>query len=261
MRWRRSSPRRRGATSTSCRARAWRRAAFAARSAPRSPRCSRAPARARQPVGPSTGLRQDHRRRSATSRACSRCNDQARRLRPISGVAQGRPEQLNHLILLQDWRPTQQFRDELLRQFFGAGAMVFGFALAGALIFSRRMSRPLREIAAAAQDIAAGNWARQVPVSGSAEATDVAVAFNGMTHQPAARAGAAAARRVSRSPDAAAEPRAVHGSPAARDHAPDAPSRVHLRGAVRRSRSLQDRQRQPRPSRRRPAAARDRAAG
>jgi diguanylate cyclase (GGDEF)-like protein len=93
----------------------------------------------------------------------------------------GPDDQRNRLILLQDWRPIQQFRDELLRQFFGAGAMVFGFALAGALLFSRRMSRPLREIAAAAKDIAAGNWARQVPVSGSAEATDVAVAFNGMT--------------------------------------------------------------------------------
>jgi predicted signal transduction protein with EAL and GGDEF domain len=92
-----------------------------------------------------------------------------------------RPAQLDHLILLQDWRPTQQFRDELLRQFFGAGAMVFGFALAGGLLFSRRMSRPLREIAAAAKDIAAGNWARQVPIAGSAEATDVAAAFNDMT--------------------------------------------------------------------------------
>ena len=99
-----------------------------------------------------------------------------------SGVAQGGPGgELDHLILLQDWRPTQQFRDELLRQFFGAGAMVFGFALAGGLLFSRRMSRPLREVAAAAKDIAAGNWARQVPIAGSAEATDVAAAFNDMT--------------------------------------------------------------------------------
>jgi len=132
------------------------------------------------PVDPSTGLRTiggDRYVEGMFPLLNDRPVDSAR----SSGVAQGRPEQLNHLILLQDWRPTQQFRDELLRQFFGAGAMVFGFALAGALIFSRRMSRPLREIAAAAQDIAAGNWARQVPVSGSAEATDVAVAFNGMT--------------------------------------------------------------------------------
>jgi predicted signal transduction protein with EAL and GGDEF domain len=132
------------------------------------------------PVDPSTGLRTiggDRYVEGMFPLLNDRRFDSAR----SSGVAQGNPEQLNHLILLQDWRPTQQFRDALRRQFFGAGAMVFGFALAGALLFSRRMSRPLREIAAAAQDIAAGNWARQVPVSGSAEATDVAVAFNGMT--------------------------------------------------------------------------------
>ena len=90
-------------------------------------------------------------------------------------------DDLDHLILLQNWRPTQQFRDALRRQFFGAGAIVFAFALAGGLVFSRRMSRPLREIAAAAKDIAAGNWARQVPVGGSAEATTMAAAFNDMT--------------------------------------------------------------------------------
>ena len=132
------------------------------------------------PVDPSTGLRTiggDRYVEGMFPLLNDRPFDSAR----SNGVAQGNPEQLNHLILLQDWRPTQQFRDALRRQFFGAGAMVFGFALAGALLFSRRMSRPLREIAAAAQDIAAGNWARQVPVSGSAEATDVAVAFNGMT--------------------------------------------------------------------------------
>jgi predicted signal transduction protein with EAL and GGDEF domain len=90
-------------------------------------------------------------------------------------------DNLDHLVLLQNWRPTQQFRDDLLTQFFSAGAIVFAFALAGGLVFSRRMSRPLKEIAAAAKDIAAGNWARQVPVGGSAEATTMAVAFNDMT--------------------------------------------------------------------------------
>jgi predicted signal transduction protein with EAL and GGDEF domain len=90
-------------------------------------------------------------------------------------------DDLDHLILLQNWQPTQQFRDALRTQFVGAGAIVFAFALAGGLLFSRRMSRPLREIAAAAKDIAEGNWARQVPIGGSAEATTMAAAFNDMT--------------------------------------------------------------------------------
>jgi predicted signal transduction protein with EAL and GGDEF domain len=90
-------------------------------------------------------------------------------------------ERLDRLVLLQDWRPTQRFLDELERQFLWAGAIIFAIALAGGLAFSRRMSRPLMNIAAAAKDIADGNWARQVPVGGSAEAITMAVAFNGMS--------------------------------------------------------------------------------
>src|SRR6185436_15091597 len=48
-------------------------------------------------------------------------------------------------------------------------------------LFSRRTSRPLEDLAAAAKDIAAGNFTRQVPVSGSAEAATMALAFNEMS--------------------------------------------------------------------------------
>jgi predicted signal transduction protein with EAL and GGDEF domain len=87
----------------------------------------------------------------------------------------------NRLVLLQDWAPTQQFEDELRRQFLRAGAVIFVLALAGGIALSRRMSRPLREIAAAAGDIAAGNWDRRVPVGGDAEASTMAAAFNEMS--------------------------------------------------------------------------------
>ena len=49
------------------------------------------------------------------------------------------------------------------------------------VVFSRRLTRPFKDIAAAAGEIAAGDWGRQVPVRGSAEATTMAVAFNEMT--------------------------------------------------------------------------------
>jgi diguanylate cyclase (GGDEF)-like protein len=87
----------------------------------------------------------------------------------------------NHLVLLKDWRSSQQFIDQLLQQFVGAAAIVFACALAGGFLFSQRLSLPLREIAAAAGDIAAGNLTRQLPVRGSAEATTVALAFNDMS--------------------------------------------------------------------------------
>ena len=87
----------------------------------------------------------------------------------------------SRLVLLQDWAPTQQFLDELQQQLLIVGAMIFALALAGALAFSRRLTRPLKDIAGVAGEIAAGAWERQVPLRGSAEATTLAAAFNEMT--------------------------------------------------------------------------------
>jgi predicted signal transduction protein with EAL and GGDEF domain len=87
----------------------------------------------------------------------------------------------NRLLLLGDWAPTQQFIDELHRQILRAGLTAFGLALVAGIVLSRRISRPLKEIAAATTDIAAGNWNRQVPRRGSAEAIGMADAFNRMS--------------------------------------------------------------------------------
>ncbi len=93
----------------------------------------------------------------------------------------GRSTDAGRLVLLQDWAPTQQFLDELRRSLLWAGVGGFVLALAGGLIFSRRTSQPLIDIATAARQIAAGDWSRQVPVRGSAEAETMASAFNEMT--------------------------------------------------------------------------------
>lgn len=85
------------------------------------------------------------------------------------------------LMLLQDWRPTEAFLADLRKQFLAAAAVIFSFALAGGIVFGRRTSRPVREIAVAAGDIAAGNWSRQVPVDGSVEEATMAEAFNAMS--------------------------------------------------------------------------------
>jgi PAS domain S-box-containing protein len=90
-------------------------------------------------------------------------------------------EPAGQLLLLRDWAPTEQYIDRLTFQFAGVGIIVFACALAGGLVFSRRMSRPFQDIASAARDIAAGgNWARQVPVRGSTEAMTMATSFNQM---------------------------------------------------------------------------------
>ena len=84
-------------------------------------------------------------------------------------------------MLLQDWAPTQAFLDELRTALIFAGVGGFVLALGGGLFFSHRTSQPLMDMAAAARDIAGGDWTRIVPARGSAEATTMANAFNDMT--------------------------------------------------------------------------------
>ena len=93
----------------------------------------------------------------------------------------GRDTQRGRLVLLADWQPTQVFIDRLQRRFLLGGLAVFGVALIGGAMFSRRVSRPLRDVVRAAADIAGGNLALQLPVQGDAEAGTVALAFNEMS--------------------------------------------------------------------------------
>ena len=85
------------------------------------------------------------------------------------------------LILLEETEPTRQFIDQIARQLLWTGALVFVIAIGGSVALGRRMSRPLREIADTAGEIAGGRWERRVPIRGSAEAKVMADAFNGMT--------------------------------------------------------------------------------
>jgi EAL domain-containing protein (putative c-di-GMP-specific phosphodiesterase class I)/GGDEF domain-containing protein len=87
----------------------------------------------------------------------------------------------NTIILLEGWKPTQHFLDALRTKFLATGIIVFIVAVIGGMVFSRRATQPLREVADAARDIASGNWTRQVPLRGSAEATTLAAAFNDMS--------------------------------------------------------------------------------
>jgi PAS domain S-box-containing protein len=91
------------------------------------------------------------------------------------------PDRSGSLILLRELEPTRQFIDDIARRLLWAGAAVFLAALAGSIALGRRVSRPLREIADVAGEIAGGRWDRRVPVRGSAEAKVMADAFNDMT--------------------------------------------------------------------------------
>ncbi len=85
------------------------------------------------------------------------------------------------LLVLSDWAATQQFVDALEVRFFVAGAVALLLSLLAGVFLSRNLSRPLRDIATAASEIAAGNLSLQLPERGTAEAVTVAQAFNAMS--------------------------------------------------------------------------------
>ena len=91
------------------------------------------------------------------------------------------PAAAGTLILLEEWAPTERFIQDIVLQLSWAGAAVFALAVMGSVILSRRMSRPLRDIADHAAEMAAGEWNRRLPMKGSAEAIAMARAFNDMT--------------------------------------------------------------------------------
>ncbi|MEN3340431.1 MAG: hypothetical protein V7647_4107 [Acidobacteriota bacterium] len=104
----------------------------------------------------------------------------------VSGIYPLRPAQpvadAAQLVLLRAWAPTQRALRDMQHQFVRIGFAMLGVMLGGALLVSRRLTRPLRLVSEAANDIAAGNWTRQMPSGGStAEARIMATAFNDMT--------------------------------------------------------------------------------
>ncbi len=103
----------------------------------------------------------------------------------IAGVFPLRPGTLGgeagRLLVLSDWAATQQFIDTLRSRFAVAGIIALLLSLAGGVFLSRNLSRPLRDIASAATEIAAGNLSLELPVRGAAEAATVARAFNAMS--------------------------------------------------------------------------------
>ena len=97
-------------------------------------------------------------------------------LAPTVGTASA-----GRLVLLADWQPRQDFVERLQSGFIAGGATVLAIGLALGLIFSRRLIRPLRDIAAAATSVAAGDLTMRLPLRGGAEAVTVATAFNEMS--------------------------------------------------------------------------------
>jgi len=85
------------------------------------------------------------------------------------------------LALLQDWTPTERAVNQLNALVVGIGGLAFVVALLGSLVFSRRLTRPLRDLAAAADRMAGGQWGETVEAGGPIETRTMADAFNRMS--------------------------------------------------------------------------------
>jgi hypothetical protein len=93
------------------------------------------------------------------------------------------PGTLEHarLVLLQDWSPAERAVTAMNRALLWVGVATFGVMVGGTLVFSHRMTRPFRMLAAVSHEIAGGSWTRRAPLDGPAEARLTATAFNHMT--------------------------------------------------------------------------------
>jgi len=85
------------------------------------------------------------------------------------------------VVLLRDARPAEQFLTAMQHRLTEAGLAIFAVALVGTFVFSRRTTRPIRAMARAAGEIAAGHHGCRAPVEGSAEVAATAAAFNEMS--------------------------------------------------------------------------------
>jgi PAS domain S-box-containing protein len=86
-----------------------------------------------------------------------------------------------YLVLLEDWSSAEAAFTQIRTALAWVGVGTVAVAIGGTILLSRRLTRPLRDLASAAHEIAGGNWARRVPVGGPVEARTMAESFNHMT--------------------------------------------------------------------------------
>jgi signal transduction histidine kinase/ActR/RegA family two-component response regulator len=85
------------------------------------------------------------------------------------------------LVLLRDWAPTAATLRQIDLAMLGTAAVVLVIGLAGAFVFSRRLTQPLRDLSHVAGAITAGRDAGHVTPTGPVETRRMAAAFNRMT--------------------------------------------------------------------------------
>jgi two-component system, NtrC family, nitrogen regulation sensor histidine kinase NtrY len=101
---------------------------------------------------------------------------------PLLGMATGKDRPLLAILLIGNSRRTHV---ELMRHIRSAALLVGGGGILLAILLSSwaaaRVTRPVEQLAHAAQEVAAGNWNVRVDASGEDELAQLAYSFNRMT--------------------------------------------------------------------------------
>jgi two-component system OmpR family sensor kinase/two-component system sensor histidine kinase BaeS len=87
------------------------------------------------------------------------------------------------LLLLSPFENLESAHPTIFRGFLLAGLVIGGITLVVGFVFSRGISRPLADLTAATQAVAAGDLSARVPVRHHGEARELAIAFNAMTEE------------------------------------------------------------------------------
>jgi two-component system nitrogen regulation sensor histidine kinase NtrY len=112
----------------------------------------------------------------------NQADDEAFHAIPLWGVGTGKDRPLLAILLIGNSRRTYV---ELKRHIRSAALLVGAGGIVLAILLSSwaaaRVTRPVEQLAQAAQEVAAGNWNTQVAVSGQDELAQLADSFNQMT--------------------------------------------------------------------------------
>jgi HAMP domain-containing protein len=113
-----------------------------------------------------------------------RAEDEVFHAIPLLGAGTGKDRPVLAILLIGNWRRTYI---ELMRHIRSAALMVGSGGILLAILLSSwaatRVTRPVEQLAHAAQEVAAGNWNVRVEVNGEDELGQLADSFNRMTTQ------------------------------------------------------------------------------
>ena len=100
-----------------------------------------------------------------------------------TNIATGESNVMGIVIIQTGPQSVKGIYDGLLVQLFGAAVAIFLLIAAASFLLTRRITRPLTDIASIAGEFARGDFSKRVIPSGSREIRDLAAAFNHMADQ------------------------------------------------------------------------------